>query len=162
MFDQEKLDWMNGHYIRGADPDRLANELRQRLADMGVDADPELVREATPLVQERSRTLEEAASMLRFLFQELEPNQKAVKLTAGQEEYLREVAERLASVGDWTVDSIKDALTSLAEERGLSKTKAFQPVRAAVTFSNVSPPLFESLALLGRDRSLERVRRAAA
>ena len=162
MFDQEKLDWMNGHYIREADLDRLADELRKRLADMGIDADRELVREATPLVQERSRTLEEAASMLRFLFQELEPNDKAEKLTAGQEEYLREVAERLASVGDWTVDSIREALTSLAEERGLSKTKAFQPVRAAVTFSNVSPPLFESMALLGRDRSLDRVRRAAA
>jgi glutamyl-tRNA synthetase len=162
MFDQEKLEWMNGHYIREADPDRVAGELRRRLVNMGIEADPELVRQATPLVQERSRTLEEAASMLRFLFQELEPDAKALKLTAGQEEYLGVVADRLGSVGEWTVDSIKDALTSLAEERGLSKTKAFQPVRAAVTFSNVSPPLFESMALLGRARSLERVRRAAA
>jgi len=71
------------------------------------------------------------------------------------------VAERLEAMKEWTVGSIKETLEGLAEERGLSKTKAFQPVRAAVTFSNVSPPLFESLALLGRERSLERLRRVA-
>jgi nondiscriminating glutamyl-tRNA synthetase len=162
MFDQEKLDWMNGHYIREADSDRLADELVHRLRYMmGVEADPAVVYEATPLVQERSRTLNEAASMLRFLFEDLEPNDKAKKLVLGQGEYVRAVAERLERVEVWKVDTIKEALEGLAEERGLSKTKAFQPIRAAVTFSNVSPPLFESLALLGKERSLDRIRRAA-
>jgi glutamyl-tRNA synthetase len=161
MFDGEKLDWMNGHYLREADPERVGGELETRLREMGVDADPALVREAAPLVQERSRTLNEAASMLRFLFEELEPNDRATKLVSGQGEYLGVVADRLEALAEWTVDSIKEALESLAEERGLSKTKAFQPVRAAVTFSNISPPLFESLALLGRERSVERLRRAA-
>jgi glutamyl-tRNA synthetase len=161
-FDQEKLDWMNGHYIREADPDRLAGELAARLRAMGVDLDEDLVRRATPLVQERSRTLQEAAAMLRFLFEDLEPNDKARQLVDGQEDYLGEVAGRLASLEDWSVDAIKGALESLAEERGLSRTKAFQPIRAAVTFSNVSPPLFESLDLLGRERSVDRLRRAAA
>jgi nondiscriminating glutamyl-tRNA synthetase len=162
MFDQEKLDWMNGHYLREADTGRLADLLARRLTALGVDADPAVVREATPLVQERSRTLNEAADMLRFLFEDLEPNEKARKLVTGQEEYLAAVADRLEALGDWSVDSIHTALESLAEERGLSKTKAFQPIRAAVTFSNVSPPLFESLALLGRERSVERIRRAAS
>jgi nondiscriminating glutamyl-tRNA synthetase len=162
MFDQEKLDWMNGHYVREADPDRVAGLLADRLSTLGVEADAAVVREATPLVQERSRTLNEAADMLRFLFEELEPNERARKLLAGQGEYLTAVADRLASLEDWSVDSIHAALESLAEERGLSKTKAFQPIRAAVTFSNVSPPLFESLALLGRERSMERIRRAAS
>jgi glutamyl-tRNA synthetase len=161
MFDQEKLDWMNGHYIREADPGRLAGLLEEELREMGVDADPAVVAEATSLVQERSRTVKEAAGMLRFLFQELEPNDKARKLVAGQAEYLATVADRLEAVDAWTVESIRAVLEALAVERGLSKTKAFQPVRAAVTFSNVSPPLFESLFLLGRDRSLERLRRAA-
>ncbi len=160
MFDQEKLDWMNGHYIREADPDRIAGLLLERLA--GVDADPEVVRQATPLVQERSRTLNEAADMLRFLFEDLEPNEKARKLLDGQGEYLAAVAERLAGLEDWSVDAIHQALEALAEERGLSKTKAFQPIRAAVTFSNISPPLFESLALLGRERSLARIRSAGS
>jgi glutamyl-tRNA synthetase len=161
MFDQEKLDWMNGHYIREADTDRLAGLLRERLTSLGIDADPAVVREGTTLVQERSRTVNEAADMLRFLFGDVEPNEKARKLVAGQGEHLAAVADRLEALEDWSVESIHGALESLAEERGLSKTKAFQPIRAAVTFSNVSPPLFESLALLGRERSLERIRRAA-
>jgi glutamyl-tRNA synthetase len=159
-FDQEKLDWMNGHYIREADADRVAELLTARLTELDVDADPEVVREATPLVQERSRTINEAADMLRFLFEDFEPNEKARKLIAGQEEYLAAAADRLAALQDWSVDAIHQALEGLAEERGLSKTKAFQPIRAAATFSNVSPPLFESLALLGRDRSLARIRSA--
>jgi glutamyl-tRNA synthetase len=126
-----------------------------------VDADPAVVAEATSLVQERSRTVNEAAGMLRFLFEELEPNDRARKLVSGQGEYLATVADRLEALDEWTVESIRSVLEALAEERGLSRTKAFQPVRAAVTFSNVSPPLFESLALLGRERSLERLRRAA-
>jgi glutamyl-tRNA synthetase len=162
MFDQEKLDWMNGHYIREADPDRLAGLLGERLTSLGVDADPAVVREGTTLVQERSRTVNEAADMLRFLFEDAEPNEKARKLVTGQGEYLSAVADRLESLEDWSVESIQAVLEALAEERGLSKTKAFQPIRAAVTFSNVSPPLFESLALLGRDRSLGRIRRAAS
>jgi nondiscriminating glutamyl-tRNA synthetase len=161
MFDQEKLDWMNGHYVREADPDRLASLLVDRLTEMGVEVDVAVVREATPLVQERSRTLDEAATMLRFLFQDLEPNEKARKLLDGQEEYLAQVAGRLEALEEWRVDDIRETLESMAQERGLSKTKAFQPVRAAVTFSNVSPPLFESLAVLGRERSLDRLRRVA-
>jgi glutamyl-tRNA synthetase len=161
MFDQEKLDWMNGHYIREADPDRLAGLLGERLSSLGVEADPAVVREGTTLVQERSRTVNEAADMLRFLFEDVEPNEKARKLVTGQGEYLAAVADRLEALEDWSVEAIHGALESLAEERGLSKTKAFQPIRAAVTFSNVSPPLFESLALLGRERSLERIRSAA-
>ena len=160
MFDREKLDWMNGHYIREARPDRVAELLTARLTEVGVDVDPGVVRVATPLVQERSRTINEAADMLRFLFEELEPNDKARKLLADQGEYLTAVADRLEALGDWSVEPIHAALEGLAEERGLSKTKAFQPVRAAVTFSNVSPPLFESLALLGRERSLARIRSA--
>jgi glutamyl-tRNA synthetase len=162
MFDQEKLDWMNGHYIREADPERVAGLLAERLSALGINADPAVVRVATPLVQERSRTVNEAGDMLRFLFDELEPNERARKLVAGQGEYLAAVADRLEALDEWSVEAIHAALESLAEERGLSKTKAFQPIRAAVTFSNVSPPLFESLALLGRDRSLARIRSAGS
>jgi glutamyl-tRNA synthetase len=160
-FDQEKLDWMNGHYLREMDPGRLAELVHGALSRRGVDADPAVVHEAVPLVQERSRTIDEAAAMLRFLFEDVEPNDRARKLISGREEYLATVAGRLETLDGWTVESIKGALESLAEERALSKTKAFQPVRAAVTFSNISPPLFESLALLGRERSLERLRSVA-
>src|SRR3990170_2594213 len=114
MFDQEKLDWMNGHYIREAEPDRLAGLLGERLTSLGVDADPAVVREGTTLVQERSRTINEAADMLRFLFEDVEPNEKARKLVTGQGEYLSAVADRLEALEDWSVEAIRAALEALA------------------------------------------------
>jgi glutamyl-tRNA synthetase len=160
-FDPDKLTWMNGHYIREADPDEFAALLGEALARRGIKADIEEVRRAAPLVQERSRTVEEATDLLRFLFEEVEPDGKASRTLEGQGEYLAAVAERLAALEGWTLEGIEGALRALQRERDLSSRKAFQPVRAAVTGTLVSPPLFESLALLGRDRTLERVRRFA-
>jgi glutamyl-tRNA synthetase len=160
-FDRKKLEAINGHYIREMAPELLAELVTGSLSAAGIEADPAVVRQAVPLVQERMKLLSEAPGLLRFLFEEVEPNEKARKVLDGQEAHLAEVATRLEALGEWTVDAIRDALEELAEERGLSKTKAFQPVRAAITGSTVSPPLFESLALLGRDRSLARLRAAA-
>jgi glutamyl-tRNA synthetase len=157
-FDPEKLQWMNGHYIREADPERFAAELGETLNRRGMKADADTVREAAPLVQERSRTLEEAADLLRFLFQEKELDEKAAKALGGQEEYMAAVTDRLSELEEWSVENIEAALRELQQERGLSSRKAFQPVRAAVTGTLVSPPLFESIALLGRERTLERLR----
>jgi glutamyl-tRNA synthetase len=160
-FDPEKLEWMNGHYIREADPERFAAELGEGLARREMKADPDDVRRAAPLVQERSRTMEEATELLRFLFQDLEPDEKARKALDGQEAYLAEVADLLARVDEWKADTIEETLRALQEGRGLSARKAFQPIRAAVTGRVVTPPLFESMELLGRDRTLERLRAAA-
>jgi glutamyl-tRNA synthetase len=156
-FDPEKLEWMNGHYIREADPEEFAALLGEALNRRGVRAHPETVRAAAPLVQERSRTLEEAADLLRFLSEDVEPDEKAVRVLEGQEEYLAAVATRLAELEDWSAASIRKELEAVKEERGLSSRKAYQPVRAAVTGSLVSPPLFESIELLGRERTLARL-----
>jgi glutamyl-tRNA synthetase len=156
-FDPEKLEWMNGHYIREADPEEFAALLGETLNRRGIRADPETVRRAAPLVQERSRSLEEAADLLRFAFDEVEPDDKAARVLDGQEGYLTEVAARLARVEDWNASAIREALDALKGERGLSSRKAFQPIRAAVTGSTVSPPLFESMELLGKERTLARL-----
>lgn len=161
-FDRAKLEAINGHYIREMDPARFAELVREALVGEGIDADSDVVSQAVPLIQERMKLLSEAPPMLRFLFQDVEPDQKARKMLDGQGQYLDEVASRLESVGDWRTDSIKASLEALAEERGLAKRKAYQPIRAAVTGTLVSPPLFESLALLGRDRTLQRLRSAAS
>jgi glutamyl-tRNA synthetase len=161
-FDPEKLEWMNGHYIREADPERFAAELGETLARREMKADAEAVRQAASLVQERSRTLEEAAELLRFLFQDVEPDEKAAKALQGQGEYLAAVADRLSGLKDWKAGEIEEALRAIREERELSSRKAFQPIRAAVTGRTVTPPLFESMALLGRDRTLVRLRAAAS
>jgi glutamyl-tRNA synthetase len=160
-FDPEKLEWMNGHYLREMDPARFQEVLRVRLAEAGLDASPELVTQAAPLVQERMKLLSEAPDLLRFLFEEVEPDERARKMLDGQGEYLIEVAGRLEKLDDWTTAAVESEMRALQEEREFSARKAFQPVRAAVTGTLISPPLFESMALLGRERSLERIKRAA-
>jgi len=157
-FDRDKLEWMNGHYLREMPRERFVEQLRRTLAEAGIEADPETVAAAAPLIQERMKVLSEAPSLLRFLFQDVQPDERARNLLAGQEEYLGEVAKRLDALDEWTPEGIEGTLRQLREERGLSSKKAFQPIRAAVTGTLVSPPLFESIALLGRERTLARVR----
>ena len=108
------------------------------------------------------KTLAEAPALLRFLFtDDLEPNDKAAGLIAkAPDGYLGRAADALEAVDRWTAAAITEALDALAGREGLGRTKAFQPVRAAVTASNVSPPLPESLELLGKDRTVTRLRRA--
>jgi glutamyl-tRNA synthetase len=162
-FDREKLEWMNGHYIRELPQDRLVERLSQSLRDAGIEADPAVLRAAAPLVQERMNLLSQAPGLLRFLFQDVEPDEKASKLLAKTvPDHLRAAAARLEAADEWTTEGVQGALDALAADLALSRTKAWQPVRAAVTGSTVSPPLPESIALLGRERTLERLRRAGS
>ena len=161
-FDREKLEWMNGHYIREMPADRFAGLVHEWLVDAGIDADPQGVARAAPLIQERMKLLAEAPALLRFLFEDVEPDEKARKMLDGQGEYLTEVAKRLEALEEWTHGAIEAAMREIQEERGLGAKKAFQPVRAAVTGTLVSPPLFESIELLGRERTLARIKVAAA
>jgi glutamyl-tRNA synthetase len=160
-FDREKLEWMNGHYLRESDDDRVAGLISERLVSEGIPAEREVVLRATPLVKERMKLLSEAAGLLRFLFGDVEPDDKARKTLDGQEAYLGEVADRLEALEGWTTEAIEEAMRALQAERELSARKAFQPVRAAVTGSLVSPPLFESMEILGREQTLARLRAAA-
>ncbi len=99
--------------------------------------------------------------MIRFLFETPAPDDKARAALEGQEEYLSAVVDALESLEKWTTAEIEAALRSLAEARELKPKKAFQPIRAAVTGTLVSPPLFESLELLGPEETLARLRAAA-
>jgi glutamyl-tRNA synthetase len=163
FFDREKLRWMNGHYIRECPDERLTELLVEALARRGVDADDATVRASVPMIKERMHTIAEGVDYLRFLFvEEVVYDEKAAKLlTPDQAELLREAASRLEAVGDWAPQEIEVVLRGLQEERDLSSRHAFQPIRAAVTGTLVSPPLFESIALLGRRRTLDRLRTAA-
>jgi glutamyl-tRNA synthetase len=109
------------------------------------------------------KTLAEAPVLLRFLFSDdITPNDKAAELIAkAPEGYLKEAALALDALERWDTEDIQEALDGLAASASLSRTKGWQPVRAAVTGSNISPPLPESLALLGKERTLARLRAAA-
>ena len=162
-FDPEKLTWLNNRYIQTLDDDDLAARCVHFLVEAGVGVDPVLLRSAMPLVKERMKTLTEVVDLLRFLFSDdIVPNPKAADILAkAPEGYLKEAAAALDASAGWDAEQIAQTLDTLAERAGLNRTKGWQPIRAAVTGSNVSPPLPESLALLGRDRTLERVRLAA-
>jgi glutamyl-tRNA synthetase len=161
-FDTEKLTWLNNRYIQSLDDDELAARCVHFLVEAGVGVDPVLLRQAMPLVKERMKTLAEVVDLLRFLFSDdIAPNPKAAEILGkAPEGYLKEAAVALDACPGWDAEQIAGALDSLARQAGLNRTKGWQPIRAAVTGSNVSPPLPESLALLGRDRTLERVRAA--
>jgi glutamyl-tRNA synthetase len=161
-FDVDKLEWLNGHYIRSKTPADLAELLVPYCVAEGIPADSAegraTLEAVTPLLVERMKRLTEAPPMVRFLFTDVSPDEKAAKVLADQGGYLAEVAARLEALEKWTTAAIEETLRALATERELKPKKAFQPIRAAVTGTLVSPPLFESLELLGRERTLERLR----
>jgi glutamyl-tRNA synthetase len=163
VFDTQKLEWMNNHYIQSLGEDELAARCVPFLTAEGLSVDPELLRAAVPIVRERMKTLTEAPALLRFLFtDDVVPNEKASELIAkAPEGYLKETADALDALEIWDTEHIQALLDRLATEAGLSRTKGWQPIRAAVTGSNVSPPLPESLALLGKERTVSRLRAAA-
>jgi glutamyl-tRNA synthetase len=165
-FDVDKLEWLNGHYIRESDPNEIAEALVPFCVREGLPAGSpegrEILRRVTPLLTERMKRLTEAPPMIRFLFGSVEPDEKAAGVLEGQGAYLSEVAERLEKIEKWTTSAIEEAMRALAGERDLKPKKAFQPVRAAVTGTLVSPPLFESLEILGREETVARLRRVGA
>jgi glutamyl-tRNA synthetase len=164
VFDTQKLEWMNNHYIQGLDEDDLAARCVSFLTEKGLSVDPALLRSAMPIVRERMKTLVEAPVLLRFLFtDDIVPNEKAADLVAkAPDGFLKEAADRLDVLGGWDREGIQSVLDRVASGAGLSRTKGWQPVRAAVTGSDVSPPLPESLALLGKERTVARLRAALA
>ncbi|MEA2452152.1 MAG: nondiscriminating glutamyl-tRNA synthetase [Actinomycetota bacterium] len=162
-FDIAKLEWLNMHYIKELSPTELAEHLVPFCVAAGLDADNPAGREhltaVAPLISERLKRLDEAPSMVRFLFGRWEPDEKAAKALDGQDDYLNAAKDALAGLENWTAENIETALRALAEVRELKPKQAFQPIRAAVTGTTISPPLFESLEILGRDETLGRLSR---
>ncbi len=155
-FDYQKLDWMNGVYLRNLQPEEYAHDLCTWLAERGIDWPLDRVRATVPLVQEKIERLSQYPDFVRFLFEPVDPPDGI------DGEICRVTADRLANVEPWEAATIEDALRALAQERGLKPRDAFAPIRLAVTGSKISPGLFESLELLGREESLARLSAAAA
>jgi glutamyl-tRNA synthetase len=159
IFDTQKLEWMNTHWIQELSDDEFAARSLHFLGEAGISADPALLARAVPLIKERTNRLTQVVDYLRFLFtDDVSLDDKAqAQIAKAPPGYLVRVAEALSGVEPWTAGTIMSALEALAADEGLSKTKAFQPVRAAVTGSTVSPPLDGSLEVLGRERTLARL-----
>jgi glutamyl-tRNA synthetase len=159
QFDYAKLDWMNGVYLRALPADEFAHRLILWLGEQGYDWDAELVRRSAPLVQEKIQRLAEFPDFAGFLFREVEVDPAELD---GGGEVIAAARETLAELEPFTAEAIEAALRALAERLGLKPRQAFQPIRVAVTGSKVSPGLFESIELLGKDRTLMRLSAAAS
>jgi glutamyl-tRNA synthetase len=174
-FDLKKAEAINAAHLRALPVAELADRIVPYLQAAGVlgttlsGQQRETLAAAAPLVHERMVTLGEAVEMLGFLFVDgadfrRDPVDAAKSLeTADGRAVARAAHDALAALSVWDTASIEEALRrSLVEERGLKPRNAFTPVRVAVTGRRISPPLFESLELLGRERSLHRLAEAAA
>jgi glutamyl-tRNA synthetase len=154
--DYQKLDWLNGTYLRALSPPEYADALVAYLHQQGYEWPGERVRAAAPLVQEKIERLGQFPDFAGFLFARRN-GYDAASLDA---DVLAGAEEALAGVEPFTAEAIEQALRDLAERVGQKPRQAFQPIRVAVTGSTVSPGLFESIALLGRDETLARIRDA--
>ncbi len=156
QFDYAKLDWMNGVYLRALPPDEFAHRLLLWLGENGYDWDAELVHKSAPLVQEKIAKLGEFPQFAGFLFHDVDAS------VDGSSEVVLAARDALAELEPFTAESIEAALRGVVERLGLKPRQGFQPIRVAVTGSTVSPGLFESIELLGREETLSRLAAAAA
>ncbi len=163
-FDQKKADALNAEHIRLLSEDDFTARLAAYFAEHGHETglDDTQFAEAAGLVQTRIVVLGDAWDLLKFLNDgefALDEKSAAKELRSGRRPGLDAALGALEQVGQWTTPDIEGALkTSLLEDLALKPRKAFGPIRVAATGASVSPPLFESLELLGRDRSLRRLR----
>jgi glutamyl-tRNA synthetase len=160
----DKLAWLNQQHLMRADPARVAGELGWQLAQLEVDTagGPSLAA-IVEVQRERARTLKEMAANSVFFFRE--PawyEEKAAKknLTAEAKPHLERTRDALGSLADWSAPAIHALIQALAEQAGVGMGKIAQPIRVAVSGGAVSPPIDQTLAILGREAVLARLDRA--
>ena len=159
----ERLEWINGQFIRRLPADELAVRLAPKLPEASVED----LKPLMPLVQERLRTLNEAPEMLRFFFRDPDPVPVEQLIPTGKDPAaattaLDRAASTLRDLPDWTAQGIEPALRALAEDLGWSARDLFMVLRVAITGRTVTPPLIESMSRLGKERVLARLERAAS
>ena len=161
MANLERLDWLNGQFIRRLTADELAARLAARMPQVPVDS----LKPLMPLVQERLRTLNEAPDMLRFFFEDPDSYRPEQLVPKGRDaaattQALAEAATTLRALTSWTPESIETTLRGLAERLGWSSKDLFMALRVAITGRTVTPPLIESISRLGKDTVVGRLDRA--
>jgi glutamyl-tRNA synthetase len=151
-FDYAKLDWMNGVYLRALGAEEYATRLVAYLAEQGVEWEEDRVRVAAPLVQEKIARLGEFTGFAGFLFHDVQPD-----LALLDARILTAAEAALSDTEPWSAAEIEATLKRLCDELGEKPRTVYLPIRVAVTGSRVSPGLYESLQLLGKKTSLDRI-----
>lgn len=166
VFNPDKLLWMNAHYIQHSDPKRIAGLLQPFLEQAGLGAEararPEgWMEKLIVAFQERSKTLAEMATAATlYLKDELTFDEAAVKkfLTPALAPALEKLTARIEASADFSRTALEGTFKRVLEEEGLTMGQLAQPVRVALTGGTASPGLFEVMDLLGRDRTVARLR----
>jgi glutamyl-tRNA synthetase len=166
VFPIEKLEWLNGLYLRDMEPLRLARLLMPVFERAGYKVDLDMLQKVVPLLKPRIKTLPDALPMAGFFFAEsFEPPAPEMLIqkkmdAASTRAALERALAVLETLPDFSAETQEQALRPLAEELGLKPGQLFGSLRVATTGQEVSPPLFESMEILGREKSLARIRQA--
>jgi glutamyl-tRNA synthetase len=163
-FDYDKLEWMAGVYVRESDTDDLAARLLPFYRDAGLDADLETVKQIAPLVQPRIKRLTDAIPISAFIFSdeiEIDP-----ALLIGKKmdapaslDALQRIRDLVVGLDPFAPEALEQPLRDLAAELGIKAGPLFGILRGAVTGQKVSPPLLETMAILGRERTIHQIDR---
>ncbi len=163
VFDLQKLDWLNGVYIREMTPEALAARLRESVLG-GHPVEDDLLLRTIPLVQERMKKLTDYLPMTAFLFGDVAPTAAdLVQKKSSPDEaakVLSLVEAAMSDIGTWDATTLEERIRNIVSESGIKGRTVFMTIRVAVLGSPVSPPLFESMELVGRERTLARLRSA--
>ena len=169
VFDEKKLRWLNGRFMRDMEAPEYATRLAAHLKATNPSAaaafeaagEPSR-RRACEIVADKAQTLAEAWPLIAFLFSEPEPDERAWErvMGPGAVGLLAVAAEALEAVGEWAEEPIQSTLEGVLAEHDAKPKALFQPIRVAITGGTVSPGIFESLDALGREDSLSRIRKA--
>jgi len=162
----DKLEWLNGVYIREMDSAELAMQIKPYLEAEGWDVDDERLLKATPMIQERIKTLKEAVDYIGFIFRgtiNLDDPEDLIQKKMDVESTLSALDaafEVLADLPDFAAETQEPALRQLADDKGLKAGQLFGTLRVATTAQRIAPPLFETMEILGRDVTLQRIKAA--
>jgi glutamyl-tRNA synthetase len=155
-FDEQKLRWMNGRYVRAIDTD----ELTRRIEDYLPDPPPrEALRDTVAIAEEKIQTLADFWPLAGFIFDGPadDPAAREKWLSDGGREALTQARDAIAKAEPFEVEQLERALREVVEARGAKPRDVFQPVRVALAGTTVSPGIFETLEVLGRDEALRRI-----
>jgi glutamyl-tRNA synthetase len=158
IFDEQKLRWLNGRFMREMDLDEYTAAVARHV---GREPD-ERLRAACVIAQEKAQTLAEVWPLIGFLFDEPETDERAWRkvMTDGAQPLLSDALEALRQTEPFGPKELETSLGRVLAERDVKPGKLYQPIRVAITGTSVSPGIFESLAALGKERSLDRIERA--
>jgi len=154
VFDPVKLEWMNGMYIRELKVESLQSKVQEYIGDKYEVA---VVAKSIPLVQERLKKLSDYIPLTEFLFKAPETYEVDLAKYKG---ILAQVVQSLTGLTSYTAVSIGDAMVTVAKESGLKNSEFFQMLRVAITGKKISPPLNESMEILGKEECIRRIRAA--